>query len=1041
MQPSFFRRHNFIAAGLVVQICRRVILNRFALGVLLGLLFATSSSAQNHTVLFKTTDPGVTKSIGTWGMDTTWASADNMRDGMIFMGSNQVDVIRVGFMVADALTNGQLSANAKSSLDDMASVANSVGIKPWMFSPNTQAGVNAWFKNGSDVISANWVQAMDAAKLYLGKTNILWAEPFNEPDYSGWNEGPSGDLYNIMGLLQTDTNFNSTLLAGGSTLDVDNAVGWYDAVKSRAAIGTTHCLGGSFASYTNWMQDVRSSGGFCLNPEVHNLVEVIAGAQYGLQGAIWWGDCTLARGLFVQSCQGSQLAYAEDQGQWTAAAVYRAPDGAVRGFVGSAERQGTTTSYQFLCQDRDVWFNGVGPQRSYTVTIPQNGEAYVDINWSADIPLPIYGKYVLVAKHSGKVMEVAGAGLNDGANVQQNTYIGGDYQKWDIMPDGNGFYTIKAAHSGKTAEDQNFSTGNGGNIDQWGAGENANQHWFFEYVGDGYYSVRNRYSGLYLDVSGSNVNNGANIDQWAGTGGANQQWRLVPTGNWTKVDDNDASIAYSANWGGYFGNPGYQNTEHFCQAAGGTATYTFTGNQARYYGFLRNDLGIATIYLDGVLQTNVDCYSATAAFNQLLYQTPMLTYGTHTLMVQASGNKNAASSSLEIIVDAFESFVSTPVNFSAPTAPIGLTATANQVSVNLNWQTNSESDLASYSIFRSLSPGGPYNTLAMGVTNNAFTDKSANQAYTFYYVVKAVNQSAGQSPYSAAASATPGGAPCLVAQYAMEGNLADSSGNANNGVLTGPPVYAAGKYGSAISLDGVTNYVALPAGMVNFNNLTVTAWVYWNGGANWQRIFDFGNDTAHNLFLTPQSGNNTLRFGTRNGGTTEQDLNTATLPANQWAQVAVTLGNNIGKLYVNGQLQDTETITYRPSNFNPVNVWIGKSEWGDPLFSGLIDDFRIYNYALSAAQIANVYNPANATNGYNAFTQTVQTGSPSAPLSVQMSGVMGRTYILQRALSLTNPIWVNVFTNGPLFSNQSVLLTDPAPPTGSAFYRTTMSLP
>jgi hypothetical protein len=58
-----------------------------------------------------------------------------------------------------------------------------------------------------------------------------------------------------------------------------------------------------------------------------------------------------------------------------------------------------------------------------------------------------------------------------------------------------------------------------------------------------------------------------------------------------------------------------------------------------------------------------------------------------------------------------------------------------------------------------------------------------------------------------------------------------------------------------------------------------------------------------------------------------------------------------------------------------------------------------------------------------------------------MSGVMGRTYIFQRAISLTNPNWVNVFTNGPLFSNQSVLLTDPAPPTGSAFYRTTMSLP
>ena len=997
-----------------------------------------SARAQNHTVLFNSTDPGVTKSIGTWGIDTTWASTDNMRDGMVFMGSNQVDVIRVGFVVKDALdVNGQLSTSAKSDLDAEKNVANMAGNKPWMFSPTTEAGVNAWFKNGSQVIPARWVQAMDAAKLYLGKS-ILWAEPFNEPDYSGWNEGTSGNLYDIMGLLQTDTNFSSTLLAGGSTLNVDNANGWYDAVKNRASIGTTHCLAGSFDSYVNWIQDVRNSGDFCLNPEVHNLVEVIAGAEYGLQGGIWWGDCNLPRGYFVQACQGQRLGYAEDRGQWTAAAVYRAPDGAMRGFVGSSERQGTTTSYQFLCQDRDVWFNGVGPQRNCTVTIPQNGEAYVDITWGADIPSPVYGKYVLVARHSGKVMEVAGAGLNDGANVQQNTYSGGDYQKWDILPDGNGFFTIKAAHSGKTAEDQGWSTGNGGNIDQWGAGENANQHWFFEYAGNGYYSIRNRYSGLYLEVAGVSTANGANIDQWAGTGGLNQQWRLLPTGNWTKVDDNDSSVAYSANWGGYYGNPGYQNTEHFCQTAGGMATYTFTGNQARYYGFLRNDLGIANIYVDGVLKASVDCYSANGQFNQLLFQTAMLSSGTHTLMVQASGNKNAASSSIEIIADAFEKFVATPVNFAAPATPVGLAAAANQVSVQLSWQTNTESDLAGYSIFRSTTPGGPYDTIAMNVTTNRFTDHAANQAVPYYYVIKAMNNSAGSSGYSAEASTAPAGAPCLVAQYAMDGNLTDSSGNSNDGLLTGVPVYTAGKFGSAISLDGTSNFVSLPAGMVNYNDLTVTAWVYWNGGANWQRIFDFGNDTAHNLFLTAKSDANTLRFGTRNGGTAEQDLNTTVLSSNQWVHVAVTLSGNTGRLYVNGVLRNTGTITNNPSDFNPVNVWIGKSQWPDPLFSGRVDDFRIYNYALSAAQIANVYNPANAASGFN---QTVQTGALPGPLSVQVVGVMGRTYVLQRTSSLEHPVWVNVLTNGPLFSNQTVLLTDPTPPAMSAFYRTTMTLP
>jgi hypothetical protein len=60
---------------------------------------------------------------------------------------------------------------------------------------------------------------------------------------------------------------------------------------------------------------------------------------------------------------------------------------------------------------------------------------------------------------------------------------------------------------------------------------------------------------------------------------------------------------------------------------------------------------------------------------------------------------------------------------------------------------------------------------------------------------------------------------------------------------------------------------------------------------------------------------------------------------------------------------------------------------------------------------------------------------------VQVAGVKGRTYVLQRTTSLANPAWVNVITNGPLFFDQTLMLTDPAPPAGHAFYRSTMTLP
>jgi hypothetical protein len=89
---------------------------------------------------------------------------------------------------------------------------------------------------------------------------------------------------------------------------------------------------------------------------------------------------------------------------------------------------------------------------------------------------------------------------------------------------------------------------------------------------------------------------------------------------------------------------------------------------------------------------------------------------------------------------------------------------------------------------------------------------------------------------------------------------------------------------------------------------------------------------------------------TNNGS--EQILDTDPLPAGQWIHVAVTIQGNTGILYINGAARVAGPILLNPSDFNPVNNYIGKSQWSDPLFKGQIDDFRIYDYALSGSDIA-----------------------------------------------------------------------------------------
>jgi hypothetical protein len=150
-------------------------------------------------------------------------------------------------------------------------------------------------------------------------------------------------------------------------------------------------------------------------------------------------------------------------------------------------------------------------------------------------------------------------------------------------------------------------------------------------------------------------------------------------------------------------------------------------------------------------------------------------------------------------------------------------------------------------------------------------------------------------------------------------------------------------------------YGILPAGVVSYEDLTLSLWVYWNGGGNWQRIVDFGNNTNQYMFLTANSGSN-LRFAVKNGGD-EQVLNTSTLAANQWVHIAITLKGNTGRLYVNGELVATNTgMTINPVDFNPQLNYIGKSQYSaDPFFNGMIDDLKIYNYALTTEQIGLDY--------------------------------------------------------------------------------------
>ena len=157
-------------------------------------------------------------------------------------------------------------------------------------------------------------------------------------------------------------------------------------------------------------------------------------------------------------------------------------------------------------------------------------------------------------------------------------------------------------------------------------------------------------------------------------------------------------------------------------------------------------------------------------------------------------------------------------------------------------------------------------------------------------------------------------------------------------------------------------YAQIPAGAADYYDISITCWVYWEGGANWQRIFDFGNDTSHYMFLTPSNGSQ-CRFVLNNGGG-EQIVSTSPLPTGQWVHVAATLGGNTGRLHINGEIKAVNTnVTINPIDISPELNYIGKSQFtADAEFDGRIDDLRIYNYQLDPETIAEEYYNATGIN-------------------------------------------------------------------------------
>ncbi|MCO6046872.1 lamin tail domain-containing protein [Aeoliella sp. ICT_H6.2] len=231
--------------------------------------------------------------------------------------------------------------------------------------------------------------------------------------------------------------------------------------------------------------------------------------------------------------------------------------------------------------------------------------------------------------------------------------------------------------------------------------------------------------------------------------------------------------------------------------------------------------------------------------------------------------------------------------------------------------------------------------------------------------------------------ATSGSLNDLLHRWSFSGDLVDSVGGAS-GVLVDPTGLADFHSGQ---LDVSANsgqssdqgpvfqsgaYVDLPNGIIS--DLGESATFEWWGtvtrNREWAEIFSFGRSQggedqstgANNqsyITLIPRSGADTVRLTHRQGSSGNESWVDWTEDADTHVELhfAVTWdgANNTQTLYVNGQSAGSSLTLIDLDDLDDVNNWLGRSQFGDALFDGRHNEFRIYSRALTSGEVASSY--------------------------------------------------------------------------------------
>ncbi len=183
--------------------------------------------------------------------------------------------------------------------------------------------------------------------------------------------------------------------------------------------------------------------------------------------------------------------------------------------------------------------------------------------------------------------------------------------------------------------------------------------------------------------------------------------------------------------------------------------------------------------------------------------------------------------------------------------------------------------------------------------------------------------------------------------------VSDSSGKGNLGTLSGPTRTSSGRYGGALTFDGVNDLVTTAdANSLDLTGgMTLEAWVRPSAQSGWRTAIL--KETSGNLVYSLYSSSAFGGSGVARPSSwidAQSVASTQALPANSWTHLATTYDRTTWRLYVNGTQVASRTYTAAiPTSSGALKIG-GNTIWGE-WFAGQLDEIRIYDRALTPTEI------------------------------------------------------------------------------------------